>query len=363
MILQSRRSRPTTAAMGNREGDRERRLTLAMGAILAGLSFMACKLGERAAAHGQCPPGETCSSRTPSGLIFVGAHTFNGAKTEAGEDLLPTAVGGKQTVSARYADPPFAPYVAGFEAKLFDSSVATIESATPTSIVLRGESEGAVVLRLLEPGTNQLLDRTAIVSAPIARVSLLPQEFREKSADDTSWGVLAGSRAVLGVLLFDQSNHQIVDEALNVSASAAEVARQTWDLYEIMPQNSFSVSFAVRAGGRAFVVDARVVSSIGNIVQKSPAGPEGTPISVKVGQDPAELCFLAMDHFLVVAGATWRFEPSEAIVIAPRESAAPGGSRWEPPNCVKISGKKPGPATLHVTASGYRKTFNIVVNE
>jgi hypothetical protein len=323
---------------------------------------MACKLGQRAEAEGKCPPGETCSDRTPSGLAFIGARAFNNAD---GDRLLPTAIGGNQTISTLYADSPHEPYVAGFEAKLIDSSIAMIESDESTSIVLRGVSEGTALLRLLEPRTNKLLDRVEIAIAPIAKVSLRPQELGEVALEP--WAVLTGSRALLGVMLLDRDDGQIVDESLEVSAHAAEIARRAWDLYEVTPTASDSVSLAVRAGGGLFLTSAQVVSSIDDIVQRSPSLPAGLPTTVKLGR-ATEICFLARSTVSTVVGATWTFQASNAITIArrsetPAESSPVSRPRRAPPSCVTVSGTKLGPATLHVTAGNHGKMFNLVVGE
>jgi hypothetical protein len=334
-----------------------------MGIVLAGLAFLACKRGERAAAGGHCPPGETCSDRTPLGLMFAGAHSFTLADLS---EILPTAIGGRQTIAVHYADEPQEPYVAGFEARVINSGVIALESADGSSVILRGMAQGNALLRLLEPRTNKLLDRVEITTAPIAQVALLPREFGYggQKEHDAKWAVLAGSPAELGVLLLDQNNNQIVDEALTVSAHAATITRNAWDVYEVTAVYPDSVSFAVRAGGRQFTAEAQVVTSIDNIVLKSPDVPEEKPITLKRGAKSEGLCFLAKLGGVTVTGGRWSFQPSETVSIETYEESdwRPWYRKlWTPPSCVLLSGQEAGPATLKVTAGNHQKIFKLVI--
>ncbi|MDC0741312.1 hypothetical protein [Polyangium mundeleinium] len=349
-------------------GDWERRGIISLGLIFVGLSFVACdeSLGQRARMGGACPPGEICSEQTPRGLVFFGARTFNDA--EANERLA-TALGGTQTMFLRYPEPPYDPFVAGFKAMLVDSRAAAIESSGAASVVLRGVSEGQSLLRLLEPGTNKLLDRYAIKVAPVARVALLPRELREEDADVVRWKVLAGNPALLGVLLFDPNDHQLVDEGLEVRAHAAEVSRHAWDLFQVTVVISGErVLLTMRAGDRSFVSNVEVASSVDAIALRSPAAPEeGRPIEIKRGAPGTQLCFRAASNSTTVVGATWEFRPSETVSIERPEP--PSGEEllntplWTTPGCVTLSGREVGPATLGVTASSHFEMFKLLVVE
>ena len=365
MKLQSRET-STCAARARRREMRERRLTAAMSMALAGLALLACKQGERAGARGQCPAGETCSALTPGGLGFAGANTVN----EAGKDkLLPTAIGGTQTVTAYYANPPLVLYVAGFDAKLVDSRIATLESPGPTSLVLRGVSEGKALLRLLEPGTNKLLDRTEITTAAVARVSLIPRElwYEGVGLPAEQWAILANNPAEIGVMLFDADNNQVIDESLDLQTHGAEVARRAWDRFEIRAAATDSLSIVVRAGGHPLGASAQVVSSIDDIVKDRPTSEGATPLKLKVGGTRTAFCFLAKSASTTVVGAQWTFEPSESVTITSPEPPS-DTPPWEAPpftrpSCVTLTGRLAGRATLKVTADYYNRTFDINISE
>ncbi|MDI1432854.1 hypothetical protein [Polyangium sorediatum] len=342
---------------------------ISLGLIFAGMSLVACdeQIGDRARGSGTCPPGETCSERTPTGLAFIGAHAFSDTKGGG----LATALGGTQTLSIRYPEPPYDLYVAGFDAMLIDSRVAAIESSGPATVVLRGVSEGRALLRLLEPGTNKLLDRYKIKVAPIARVALLPRELQDENADVARWKVLAGSPASLGVLLLDRNDQQLVDEGLEVRAHAADVVRHAWDLFQVtvVAASQNRVMLTMRAGGRPFLAAVDVASSVDGIVLRSPAAPEeGHPIAIKRGAPGTQICFRAALEKTTVVGATWQFSPGETVSIEPpalpSEEDAPWDVQpWTTPGCVTLSGKELGPATLGVTAGTYYEMFNLVVVE
>lgn len=357
------KSLPTSAPGGRRDDGGERRPTPAMGALLAGLSLfaglslLACRLGDRASAGGRCPPGEICSDRTPDGLVFIGASSFKDHRRPV---FLATAVGGKQTISARHpTDPDFPLYVAGFEARLVDSRVIAIDSATPTSVVLRGVGEGNALLRLLEPGTNELLDRVEVEAAPVAWISFLPRELRDEDEGTSRWAVLAGGSPALGVLLFDQDDRQLVDEGLEVTAHTVDISRQAWDLHAFTAPSAGPLWLTVRAGGRSFTVPVPIESSIDDIQARAPGITEGRPVTLKIGAIGKTVCFVAMSGSTALVGARWRFQPAAGISVTRPTLHEP--EIWAPPGCVTITGQALGPTTLRVVASDHRKTFDLVV--
>ncbi|MDI1451437.1 hypothetical protein [Polyangium sp. 6x1] len=344
------------------EGARRRRLVAAVGLVFVGLSFVACEYGERARAQGECPPGETCSELTPKGLVFIGAHTINDADVA---DLLATAVGGTQTVSVYYANAPSAPYVAGFEARLVDSTVARLPSPGPTTLVLRGVSEGKALLRLLEPRTSKLLDRVEIETAAVQRISVLPRELLDEKMEAGEWALLQGAPAELGIVLFGANEMQLVDESLEVRAHGAEVSRRTWDRYEVMTSAPSAVSLDVRAGDQRGSVDVQVVTSIDDITRKATEGSGEGRIEIGVGAGGETICFQAKSGRKTVVGAKWVFEPSETLTVArpdmPSDLPPWAAPPWSSPSCVKLAGTAVGDARLKVKAGEYEKVFEVGV--
>ncbi|MDI1478526.1 hypothetical protein [Polyangium sp. y55x31] len=358
-----RKMQSTTPARLHEE--REHRLTVALSVAFAALAFLACKQGERASAKGQCPPGETCSDRTPEGLNFIGAHTVNDADTA---DLLPTAIGGTQTVTLYYAGSPNVPYVAGFEARPVDSTIATLESQSLSELVLQGATEGKTLLRVVEPGTNALLDRVEIKTAAVARISVIPRELRYETVTPTQWAVLAGNPADLGVLLFDANNVQVIDETLDVRAHGAEISRRTWDRREVTAPSEGSLTLMVRAGDHREPVEVQVVSSVKDITRKPQDSTEQPgPIEIQVGAAAETFCFLAKSDDKTVVGAPWGFEPSENLSIArpspPSDTHPWDAPFWSPPSCVALAGAKVGTATLKVKAGDSDKVFEVSIRE
>ncbi|MDI3289193.1 hypothetical protein [Polyangium sp. 15x6] len=357
MTIQSRKPSLPRVAEARPSADREHRWTISLGLMLAGLSLVACKYGERAAAKGQCPPGEICSDQTPNGLAFAGAGTFNNAEKET---LLPTALGGIQTVNVYYPESPYAHYVSAFEPKLVDSRVVAFESSGPATIVLRGVAEGNTLLRLLEPGTTKLLDRVLVSAMPVARVALLPRELENEDPDNANWAVLVGNTAAIGILLFDANDRQVVDEALEVRAHAADVSRHAWDIYGVRVASEERVTLAVRSGGRFYSADVRGAKSIDDIVEQTQETSE-RPITVWPGSTGTMLCFRAKSGDTTVVGATWRFWPSELVTIERPDASEPPS--WQSPSCVKLVAKEAGRASLRVKAGDHEETFALEVPE
>jgi hypothetical protein len=326
--------------------------------FITGLLLSACTVpGQRAAdVDGACPEGETCSDLTPEGLFFSGSTASDSV---FGAGLLPTAVGGKQTMTALSGEvderPPFE---GDFDAKTADPSVATVDAVDPPSIVVRGGAKGTSFLRLLEPGTAKLLDRVEIQVEPIDHIKVLP---RELVLDESETGaLLAGSSVPLVVRLFGAGEKRLADETIELSPASGEAAGKAWDLFEVTAPPSGEASFEIKAGGGSFTATAQVVSAIDGITPVF--GDEMTPESLPVSlDDDSILCFMARSGATAVAGATWAFKPSEGVKVS--DEAAQVLSLSNLPNCVNLHGMTAGKATLEVTAGGLAKTFQLTVSK
>ena len=303
--------------------------------------------GERARREGGCPAEEICSDRTPKGLWFRGPRRF-------GTDVhmfCPTAVGGKQTLTALYADEPHNPYVAAFQARLTDRSIFSVD-AVPPEIEVRASSAGKAMLRLLDADTSKLLDRIEIEAAPIARISLAPYDL---PTPNTRWALLVDGRAPLALTLQDKDNRVLADETASVAAHGAQITQEAWDRYRVSAPYAGQVSFAVRAGGEPFFQNVEVIAKIQDITLDSQENMASKPLQVKLGKATTTLCFTARSGEAKVAGATWSFTPTPGVGANP--AAPPEGLT----SCVTLGGTAPGAAKLAIEASGFSKTFDLVV--
>lgn len=353
--MKTQASAPLPSAVVRGHERRERlgkgRSSRAILALTAALSLAACVSpsapGERARRPGGCPAEEVCSDRTLKGLWFRGPRRFG---TDA-HIFVPTAVGGRQTLTALYADEPHNPYVAGFYARITDRSIFSVE-AVPPEIEVRASSAGKAMLRLLDADTYKLLDRIEIEAAPIARISLAPYDLPASSA---RWALLVDGRIPLALTLQDKDDRVLADETASVDSHGAEIAREAWDRYRVSAQYPGQVSFAVRAGGEPSFQTVEVVSAIQDITGESQESLAGKPLQVKLGTNATYLCFTARSGAAMVAGAKWTFTPSAGVEAA--EAAPPEGLK----SCAALTGTTPGTATLTVEASGFRKDFALFV--
>lgn len=302
-----------------------------------------------------CPPGEVCS-KDGKGLSFRG--------TLLGEDTLlwfpavlhATAVKGRQKVHVASSSPPF-------EAKSSATGVFRAD-AHPPDVDVSGVGAGTAFLRIVEPGTDTLLDRVSLDVAPIARASLVSLEMAALGApSDTTWVALAGSSigsiAVI-VALESEAGGRLVDQGLAVSdpAGATLEAREMadvdgaaagWDVYDVVTGDPGELALHVKAGASSFSSSStmKVVGAVDDIA----LGCFGQADQMVVHlEESTDICFSALAAGVQVVGATWTFASSaSAAAHVPLFS----GSRAR----VALFGKVLGAGVLTVTASGVSKTF------
>lgn len=160
-----------------------------VGLLAIGIVTCACDIGQgERSESGKCPPGETCSSKTPEGLIFKGPYDGSGFGLD---DPLPRlASAGRMTVRVHRSDylalPPF-------DVAVDDPAILLATQEPTKEIRLLGVAAGVSKLRVLEAGTEQLLDRHAVVVEDVASVELsgCSGSSSEPMAPDAP-GLLAG---------------------------------------------------------------------------------------------------------------------------------------------------------------------------
>ncbi|MEP7120515.1 MAG: hypothetical protein ABJE95_06390 [Byssovorax sp.] len=323
------------------------RTALALFAVFAATG---CALaGDRVG--GICPAGEICSDQAPNGLFFLGAATAD----SFGGGVAVTAAGGSQTITVLLGsntDSP--PFKDTFSASTSDPTVATIGSIAPPNVVLSGKADGTTSLRLLESGTDKLLDRVDVQVEAIAKVTVFPRElFLVASDDGTPWALLAGAKAPMIVQLAAANKDRLVDEKLTFAPAAGTATQQAWDLFEITAGAAGEASFTVKSGGSSFTPKATIVTKIDGIATSKFYNLLDATGSAEASQD-LFVCFVGTSGGVVTAGAEWKFTGSETIAITPQSPGIKGAS-----SCIDFKGTAVGPAKLTVEASGFTKVVDI----
>lgn len=314
-------------------------------AILA-LSLSACSLAGSRAKTGSCPEGEVCSDETPNGLFFAGP-ALGDAALDLGGSTLPTARGGKQTITVLTGASLGSPK---FEGE-FDAEVATtndimeIDSVAPPDVVVSGVHLGSAFLRLLEPGTDILLDRVQLAVDAIATADAFPAELALVPSEP--FALLANADVILVARLKSSGGGRLIDESTTMTGDGV-FARLAWDSFRVhTPPADFDVQ--VNAGDGSFTDLIPVVTSVDDIELVPISGPK---LEVRA-LSSTTACFVARHGTIAVAGASWTF-------------GASGGASTEKsfidlPGCIDIVGQTPGTATFTASASGKTVTFSVDV--
>src|SRR5262249_3182173 len=145
------------------------------------LLLAGCTLAGERGATGDCPPGETCSDKTPNGLALLGA--------KLGDDPLgpmqprATAIGGTQQLTVVTGATSGAPaFALPFDATTTSPSLAVTDVAPP-KLPVEGLGAGTSDLRLVEPGTQLLYDRLPLDVTAVATVDLRPLVYSAATSD------------------------------------------------------------------------------------------------------------------------------------------------------------------------------------
>ncbi len=318
-------------------------------ALFAVIAVSGCALaGDRVS--GVCPAGEICSAQAPEGLFFLGAATSD----SFGGGVAVTAAGGTQTIKVLLSSDTDGPtFDKVFDAATSDAKVATIGSITPPHVVMHGEAEGATTLRLLESGTDKLLDRVDVQVASIDKVTLFPRELFLIAPDDaTPRALLSGAKVPMIVQLSAANKDRLIDEHLTLKPASGAATQQAWDLFEITAPATGDASFTVTAGTGSFTPKVPVVAAIDEITGSKVLSQLGADGTVEAAQNQV-LCFVGLSNKVVTAGAEWKFTGTSTITITLEDQPTKGLD-----SCVQVNGTV-GPAKLTVEASGFSKVFDV----
>ncbi len=319
-------------------------------ALVATIAASGCALaGDRVG--GVCPTGEVCSAEAPNGLFFLGAKRAD----SFGGGVEVTAVGGIQTIKVLQDSNTDSPaFDKAFDAATSDVTVAAISAVAPPDVTVSGESDGTSALRLLESGTDKLLDRVDVHVATIDKVTTFPRELFLVAADDgTPWALLSGGKASLVVQLTSKGGDRLVDETLTLAPDFGKATSQAWDLFDVTAPTSGDASYTVAAGKGSFAVKVPVVAAVDKIESSKILNALGADGTLEAVRDEL-LCFVGTSNGARVAGATWKFTGSATIALSLADPAT--GAQQ---SCIQVKGTAVGPAKLTVEASGFTRVVDI----
>jgi hypothetical protein len=302
------------------------------------LLLAACTpVGERGS--GQCPPGETCSPTTPTGLAFKPPAFFDDT-TPWFEPAI--AVGGTTNVILEYEETltsPAAPIDLAYAADDGGGPAVRVSGTAGAEVMLAGTAPGSNELRIVDPGNGTLYDRRMYTASPVASIAIEPINSELTATLQIAY---ASGTTLLGILLRDASGQRMYDTSLQLAGGA----HWHWDVAEINePAGSYTLG--VTSGGTTTAFPIAVADHADTIVAIAP------PASVPVGGYAVEVCFGAQLGTASVIGFAWSF-----LVDG---KAQDGEIRT--PDCVAVGTLKGAGATISVqaTAGGATTTLTLPV--
>lgn len=321
--------------------------------ILAG-----CTLAGERSQTGNCPPGETCSDKTPNGLALLG--TKLGDNPLGPMQPLATAVAGTQQLTVVTGATGGAPaFTLPFDATTTSPSLAVTDVAPP-KLTVEGLAAGTSDLRLVEPGTQLLYDRLPLAVAAVATVDLRPLVYSVATSDadfaansGAGWAMLAGGTDDLLVRLGAGDGTRIVDQRMTIAATGSAFASGqmlAWDTLRVRAVGAGEGTLVVRTGdGTTHPQTVPLAAAVDDVLWVSALGavaPNGTAV---VGAAPI-YCFRAVSGTSLVAGATWSYTATFGLTLTASVAK----------NCVVVTaGAGASGGALTVTASGVSRDFTV----
>jgi hypothetical protein len=283
---------------------------------------------------GSCPSGEQCST------LVDGLH-FSGSAPRS-HSLWAIAEGGTERVRVQ-TEPGLtgASYDGEFDARSSDESVLGIGTTTGSSVTLLGESSGTAFLRILEPGTNLLLDRVDVRVAPVesVRVSTLLASLTGGTANEIT-AVWSGASVQLEVALLDSDGGILWDDSLAVTDHPTTLVEIPAGLeFGAVAPASGTLELTLTRDAETHPISLPVVTDATGIA----LFPEGTSLEVEVGST-GSICALGRASGGLIAGA-----PVEATLpsqLAEDPTAAPTIDGEPLDGCIGYRGETLGSGTL-----------------
>ncbi len=309
------------------------------------LAFAALVLGActdlSAPSNGRdCYGGETCSNDTPEGLEFQGVARI--------------AIGGTARVVVLDAESstPFAlPYTTDTSRPTEARFGVTTEvvAREPGEITVRGLAEGSNYLRVLAPD-GALYDRTVLSAAAVESRRLRPRYAGPEGGDSIVWAsgsneILVELRSAAGPAIPD-SFGLLVDESLTLAMPGA--TQTAWNTVRVPAAAAGHRTLVISGGSGDASLDLETVDA---------------PDTIKIGPDNAyplvttgtsKVCFVARHGTRYVAGARWSLTMDGGQVTTNPLLDTPDTG------CAELHAFEAGTVRIHVTASGFTQTFEIV---
>ena len=309
---------------------------------------LACgRPGERI--RGSCPAGETCSTLVDQ-LFFAGssptAHSF--------WDL---AEGGTERVRVQtgigLGDPP---YARAFDARSSDASILVIGTTAPPDVTLHGAAVGHAYLRVLEPGSNLLLDRVDVRVGAVASVSV--ESFLSILIDpdhpqivavwaDGALDLITSLRDAGGLVLWDDSlvvvGHptRVIELPAGLAFAATAPTTGALDLVLTRDAASHPVSMPV-------VTTATSIALLGTT----------TALTIDLGTS-TYVCAMARSATGLIAGARFAVTLPTVLVDDPTAGIEVDGRRLD--GCIGVRATAVGTGALTLAAGGATATVQIDV--
>jgi len=326
-------------------------ISLHMRIAYASLLLAACTGGERADS-GQCPAGEVCSTETPYGLHFVGASSSDPAFGKLNAPPA-TAIGGTQRITLQYdkgsgiqTDLDL-PYTADDDGGLG----VKVDKQEGPNVTLRGTGSRKNYLRILEQGTDLLMDRKELSGASLMSIGIV-QTNLEVVPDGSQLAFAVGHQKV-GIALYGQVQEgssptleRIVDQSMLLSSTGGE--RTAWDAIDFDAAEETTLTVAVTAGDKPqALLPVEIYATADSI---DPIDPQ----TVVPANSSATLCFAANAGDYVVVGFPWQFtidgQTAPASIVSP--------------NCVVVTATKPsGQIAVAASAGGRSTTVDVTIGQ
>ncbi len=326
---------------------------LPLVALLPLLPLAACnvELGDRAAS-GQCPAGETCSSATPSGLVFTRTHDAPDMPLSVwGPNIpRPVALGGREQL--RFAPNGQGALVA-FDAKVTNASFTATADGVDTATV-KGAAVGSGYLRITEAGKDLLLDRVEIAVGRVSRVWIGAQE---PAPSAPSYAVLAGASAVLVTAPQTADGTWLADDGLGFDGAIAGMQTVL-----VRAQDGARTVTARTSAGDLGTLDLGVADQIDRVELRSLFDldtPDVPNLSTGFEEGGATwICGVAWFGTAPVLGADYGFAASSNVQLAPSNIAIANGTSKV---CPGVKALTAGPAWVTVTSGGKTFTKNFTI--
>lgn len=258
----------TLASRSTARPHRALRGTRALGILLA-LSLTpllilasACGVPGERAGTGECPEGETCSTATPSGLVFHGSGPSG--TLLGGTTIAPTAIGGTQSIRLETLRGEALP---AFRAMSTDPSILDVQSMSGTRVTVTGISEGSARVRVLDTNEDDaLIDRVTLRSALVTETRVAGAiDLISALAPSIPRTAFAPGEHTIAVHLLSAGGGLVVDQSMSVVATTTPISIEAWDSFTLdVPATGTALDVTIGRGD-TFVAQVEAAASADGI--------------------------------------------------------------------------------------------------